>query len=181
VKIKRREFLRKTAMVVAGVSAASTGLTVAGLAAAWSARLKTLTAHEGETLLRMMRQIFPHDRLDDSYYIKAVEDLDAESSSEPGTAKLLHAGVANLDRAAKGKFASQPGADQIAALEKIQHTPFFEKVRSVEMVSLYNNHDVWKIFGYQGASYPFGGYLHHGFDDLNWLPEPPQAASPKPA
>jgi hypothetical protein len=92
---------------------------------------------------------------------------------------MLSAGVANLDHLAKGKFSAQPAADQIIALKKIQETPFFEKVRSTEMVSLYNNEDVWKAFGYQGASYRFGGYLHHGFNDLNWLPEPPEAASPK--
>ena len=180
MKIKRREFLHKSAIVVAGVSAAAAGVTVAGFAAEWTARLKTLTAHEGETLLKMARQIFPHDRLGDSYYAKTVEDLDAEASSKPATAKMLSAGVANLDHSAKGKFAAQPDGDQIAALRKIQHTPFFEKVRSTEMVSLYNNSEVWKVFGYQGASYPFGGYLHHGFNDLNWLPEPPEAASPKP-
>lgn len=180
MKIKRREFLRKSALVVAGVSAAAAGVTVTGLAAEWTARLKTLSAHEAETLLKMARQIFPHDRLDDSYYIKVVEDLDVEASSKPATGKMLSAGVANLDRSAKSKFAAQPTADQVAALEKIQHTPFFEKVRSTELVSLYNNHEVWKVFGYQGASYPFGGYLHHGFNDLSWLPEPPEAASPKP-
>jgi len=180
VKIKRREFLHKSAIVVAGVSAAAAGVTVAGFAAEWTARLKTLTAHEGETLLKMARQIFPHDRLGDSYYIKTVEDLDAEASSKPATAKMLSAGVANLDHSAKGKFAAQPDGEQIAALTTIQHTPFFEKVRSTEMVSLYNNPEVWNVFGYQGASYPFGGYLHHGFNDLNWLPEPPEAASPKP-
>jgi hypothetical protein len=179
VKIKRREFLRKSALVVAGMSAAA-GATVTGLAAEWTSKLRTLGTHEAETLLRMARQIFPHDRLDDSYYIKVVEDLDAEASSKPATAKMLSAGVANLDRSAKGKFAARPAADQVAALEKIQHTPFFEKVRSTELVSLYNNQEVWKVFGYQGASYRFGGYLHHGFNDLNWLPEPPEAASPKP-
>ena len=55
---------------------------------------------------------------------------------------------------------------QVAELKKIENTPFFQKVRSTELVSLYNNHDVWKKFGYQGASYPIGGYLHHGFNDL---------------
>jgi hypothetical protein len=179
VKIKRREFLRKSAMVVAGVSAAAAGVAVAGFAAEWTSKLKTLSAHEAETLLKMARQIFPHDRLDDSYYMKVVEDLDAESSSKPATARMISAGVAGLDRSAKGKFAAQPAGDQIVALEKIQHTPFFEKVRSTEMVSIYNNQEVWKVFGYQGASYRFGGYLHHGFNDLNWLPEPPEAASPK--
>ncbi|HTJ09093.1 MAG TPA: hypothetical protein VL393_05335 [Candidatus Binataceae bacterium] len=179
MKIKRREFLHKSAIVVAGVSAAATGVTAAGLAAEWTARLKTLTAHEGETLLKMARQIFPHDRLDDSYYMKVVEDLDIEASRKPVTGKMLRAGVANLDLSAKGKFAARPAAEQVSALEKIQRTPFFEKVRSAEMVALYNNPDVWKVFGYQGASYPFGGYLHHGFNDLNWLPDPPAAASPK--
>jgi hypothetical protein len=180
VKIKRREFLHKGALVVAGVSVAAAGATVAGLAAEWTSKLKTLSAHEGEALLAMARRIFPHDRLDDSYYIKVVDDLDTEASSKPATAKMLTAGVANLNRSAKGEFAAQPTADQVAALEKIQHTPFFEKVRSTELVALYNNHEVWKVFGYQGASYRFGGYLHHGFNDLNWLPEPPEAASPKP-
>jgi hypothetical protein len=180
MKIKRREFLHKSAIVVAGVSAAAAGVTVAGFAAEWTSKLRTLSAHEAETLLKMARQIFPHDRLDDSYYTKVVEDLDTEASSKPATAKMISAGVANLDHSAKGNFAAQPAADQIAALKKIQHTPFFEKVRSTEMVSLYNNEEVWKVFGYQGASYRFGGYLHHGFNDLSWLPEPPEAASPKP-
>ncbi|NJO38293.1 MAG: hypothetical protein HC871_12680 [Rhizobiales bacterium] len=42
---------------------------------------------------------------------------------------------------------------------------------------LYNDHEVWKIFGYQGASFEEGGYLYRGFDDLSWLPEPPDEAS----
>jgi hypothetical protein len=180
VKIKRREFLHKSALVVAGVSAAAAGVAVTGLAAEWTAHLKKFRPHEAEALLKMARQIFPHDRLDDSYYIKVVEDLDAEASSTPATARMITAGVANLDRSAKGNFAAQPAVDQVAALKKIEDTPFFEKVRSTELVSLYNNQEVWKVFGYQGASYRFGGYLHHGFDDLNWLPQPPEVASPKP-
>ena len=178
MKIKRREFLHKSAIVVAGVSAAAAGVTAAGLAAEWTARLKTLTAHEGETLLKMARQIFPRDRVGRNQP-RIVEDLDLEASRKPVTGRMLRAGVANLDLSVKGKFTARPAAEQVSALEKIQHAPFFEKVRSTEMVALYNNPDVWKVFGYQGASYPFGGYLHHGFNDLNWLPDPPEAAIPK--
>jgi hypothetical protein len=71
--------------------------------------------------------------------------------------------------------------DQVAALKNIETSPFFQKVHGTELVSLYNNHAVWKKLGYQGASYPIGGYIHHGFNDLNWLPDPPESASPKPA
>jgi hypothetical protein len=179
--MKRREFLQKSALVVAGAAAVVSGVAVVGDAAQWTDGLKNLDAHEGETLLKVTRQIFPHDRLDDSAYIKVVQDLDAEAAKTPDTAKVIHEGVANLDQNTNSKFISMSDHDQVAALKKVEDTPFFQKVHSTELVSLYNNHEVWKKLGYQGASYPIGGYLHHGFNDLNWLPDPPESASPKPA
>jgi hypothetical protein len=179
--MKRREFLQKSALVVAGAAAVVSGVAVVGDAAQWTDGLKTLNAHEGETLLKVTRQIFPHDRLDDSDYIKVVQDLDAEAGKTPDTAKVLHDGVANLDQNANSKFITMSDLDQVAALKKMEDTPFFQKVHGTELVSLYNNHEVWKKLGYPGASYPIGGYLHHGFNDLNWLPDPPESASPKPA
>lgn len=179
--MRRREFLQKSALVVAGAAAITSGVAVAGYADYWTAGLKTLDAHEGETLLKVTRQIFPHDRLDDVDYIKVVQDLDAEASTTRDTANLMRDGVANLDRAQSAKFVTLSSDDQVAALQKIESTPFFQKVHSTELVSLYNNHEVWKKLGYEGASYQIGGYLHHGFNDLNWLPDPPESASPKPA
>ena len=180
MKMKRREFLQKSALGVAGAAAVASGVAVVGYAGPWTAGLKTLSAHEGETLLRMARQIFPHDRLDDAHYAKVVQDLDAEAATKSDLAKLLHDGLARLDAEAHGKFITLSGDDQIAALKQVDETPFFQKVRGTEIVSLYNNHEVWKRLGYPGASYQLGGYLHHGFNDLNWLPDPPASASPKP-
>jgi hypothetical protein len=37
------------------------------------------------------------------------------------------------------------------------------------ITGIYNNPDVWKILGYEGASAHLGGYLKRGFDDINWL------------
>jgi hypothetical protein len=179
--MKRREFLQKSALAVAGAAAVVSGVAVVGDAAQWTDGLKTLNPHEGQTLLKVTRQIFPHDRLDNSDYIKVVQDLDAEASTTPATAKVLHDGVANLDRNTNSKFISMSDDDQVTALKKVEDTPFFQKVHGTELVSLYNNHEVWKKLGYQGASYPIGGYLHHGFNDLNWLPDPPESASPKSA
>jgi hypothetical protein len=180
--MKRREFLQKSAIVVAGAAAAASGVTVVAHAdTKWTSGLKTLSPHEGETLLKMSRQIYPHDKLDDTYYVKVVQDLDVEAGKKPETAKLLHDGVAQLDRGSGPKFADKSDAQQTAALKKIDTTPFFKKVQGTALVSLYNNNAVWKRFAYLGASYPIGGYLHHGFNDLKWLPDPPEEASPKPA
>ena len=179
--MKRREFLQRSALAVAGAAAMVSGVATVGEGAQWTAGLKTLNPHEGETLLKVTRQIFPHDRLDDSHYIKVVHDLDAEAGKTPATAKVLRDGVANLDRNTNSKFITMSDEDQVAALKKIEDGPFFQKVHGTELVSLYNNHDVWKKLGYQGPSYQIGGYLHHGFNDLTWLPDPPASASPKPA
>jgi hypothetical protein len=40
---------------------------------------------------------------------------------------------------------------------------------------------VWRHFGYEGASAQHGGYINRGFDDLNWLPDPDDQASPPAA
>src|SRR6266481_596728 len=138
--MKRREFLQKSAIVVAGAAAAASGVTVVAHAdTKWTAGLKTLNPHEGETLLKMSRQIYPHDKLDDTYYVKVVQDLDVEASKKPETAKLLHDGVAQLDSGSGGKFADRSDAQQITALKKIDTTPFFKKVQGTALVSLYNN------------------------------------------
>jgi hypothetical protein len=181
-KLKRREFLQRSALVVAGAAAFASGVTiVAAGAEEWTAGLKTLNAHQGQTLLAMSRQLFPHPQLDDSYYVKVVQDLDEQAGTKPATAKQLRDGVARLDAVKGAKFATLPPTDQIEALKQIEGTSFFATVRNSELVSLYNNHEVWKKLGYPGPSYPIGGYLHHGFNDLSWLPDPPESASPKPA
>jgi hypothetical protein len=180
--MNRREFLKKSALVAASTAAAASGVTLVGYAAdEAAAKLAVLDAHEAATILKMARQIFPHDQLADSYYMPVVEDLDAEAAKNPATAKLLHDGVKRLDSAQTQKFVERSSADQVAALKTIEDSPFFQKVHSTEVVSLYNNHEVWKQFGYPGASYQIGGYIHHGFNDLSWLPDPPESASPKPA
>lgn len=139
---------------------------------------KTFPA-QARTLLKMARQIYPHPKLDDAYYLTTVTDLDSEAVASPQTAKLLSDGIAQLQSSTGGKFDNLTPEQQTVILVAIQSGPFFQKVRATELVSLYNNREVWKQFDYRGASYPFGGYIHHGFNDLNWLPDPPDAASPK--
>jgi hypothetical protein len=184
--MKRREFLQKSAFAAASAAAAAAGLVYplpmaeAFAAESWTASLKNLSAHEGETLLKMARHLYPHDRLADSYYAKVATDLDAEAGKNPDTAKLLRTGVAGLDEGGKN-FTALPAQQQLETMKKIESSPFFQKVRGTEVVSLYNNPAVWKEFGYAGPSYEFGGYLKHGFNDLKWLPDPPVSASPKPA
>ena len=179
--MKRRDFLKTSALVVAGTAVAASGLIDLAGAGQWTGQLTTLNPHEASTLLAMARIIFPHRAVDESCYLKVVEVLDANSKSDPAVAKVITEGVVAIDSSGGTKFTDRKENEQIAALEAIQTTPFFQKVRGAELESLYSNPGIWKAFGYQGPAYAYGGYIHRGFNDLNWLPDPPEFASPKPA
>jgi hypothetical protein len=88
-------------------------------------------------------------------------------------------GVAGLDSAMSLKWVDLSEGSQLKILTGMQDGAFFQKVRGQAVVSLYNNPLAWRHFGYEGPSYEYGGYLHRGFDDLKWLPQPSEDASPK--
>jgi hypothetical protein len=175
----RRQFLQKSGGAAAGAAVVASG--TAALVApdgAWALELGALDEHEGKTLLKMARHLYPHDTLADLYYAGVVEALDGEAKKDADVAKLLQDGVAALDAAHGIEWLSLSNGYQLEVLEGMQETPFFQKVRGTEVVALYNNKLVWRHFGYEGSSYEYGGYIDRGFDDLNWLPQPPKSASP---
>jgi hypothetical protein len=59
----------------------------------------------------------------------------------------------------------------VQVLRAVETTAFFQKLRGDLVVSLYNQKEVWPKFGYEGSSFEHGGYLHRGFNDIDWLPE----------
>lgn len=178
--MKRREFLKTGAMAVVGTAVAASGI-IAKASAAEEAipKFSTLKPQEAQTLLQASRQIFPHRKLSDTPYWKVVTELDDAAKADPSVAKLLTDGVAQLDSSQGSKFVDLNDKQKIDALKSIETTPFFQKVRGVELQTLYSDPAVFKAMKYQGASYSMGGYIHHGFNDLDWLPDPPQSASPK--
>jgi hypothetical protein len=120
--------------------------------------------HALTTTLRVARVMFPHDMLPDIAYAKVVKALEAE-------AETIEQGVTALDDPAP--FLELDADAQLEALRGLEGTDYFELVRSTAVVELYDNPLVWKALGYEGPSAHLGGYLHRGFDDLDWLPDPP--------
>ena len=83
-------------------------------------------------------------------------------------------GVAALDATAKAAgFDSYVAAgweeDRVKLLQGIETTPFFQTIRAGLVTGLYNQKEVWPIFGYQGESFSQGGYIERGFNDIDWL------------
>ena len=51
----------------------------------------------------------------------------------------------------------------------MEETAFFRAIRGHMVTALYNNPKVWRELGYQGPSFPYGGYLERGFNDIDWI------------
>jgi hypothetical protein len=177
--LTRREFLQGTGVLAGTLWASSTALIALAPSRAWALEMKALDVSTGNTLLVFTRQIFPHAKLDDAVYALVVKDLDADAAGSADVKKLLTDGAAGLDKAAGGSFVAAPKEKQAEITASLAKTPFFEKVRSKSIVSLYNNELAFAHFGYEGNAFEKGGgYLMRGFDDLKWLPAPSAAASP---
>ncbi len=137
--------------------------------AAWAMEVTVITPEQMATLLQMARDIYPHDKVADQFYAVAVKGYDAEDKKD-----MVAAGIAELDAAAVAQghasyLAIGWEADRVKVLQSVEKTVFFQTVRSGLVTGLYNQKEVWPIFGYQGESYSQGGYIERGFNDIDWL------------
>lgn len=177
--LARREFLKGSGVLI-GTLAAGSVLAALAPSTVWAVELNTLSEGEGKTLIAMGRVLYPHEKFPDAIYALLVKSLDAKAAASPEAAKLLRAGIANLNKAAGGSFAQAPADKKLAQVKAIQNTPFFTAVRGECVTSLYDNDMAFAALGYPGASWDKGGYITRGFQDLTWLPAPPVEASPPP-
>ena len=175
--LTRREFLQGSGVLTGTLAVGSVLVTLAP-SRSWAIELKSLSSAEGETLMKMGRVLYPHPKLPDAVYALLAKDLDADAGKSAETLKLLRDGVAALDKAAGGSFASASAGKQLEVVKAIEGQPFFNAVRGKCITALYDNDIAFATFGYPGASWDKGGYITRGFQDLKWLPNPPAAASP---
>lgn len=170
-RLDRRTVLKGAATLIV---AAVTPTTVFGVNEAWAATPANLDAETFAVLVQVSRDTYPHDKIDDSYYAKAVAGLDEAAGKDPAVKQMLSEGVAALNKAAQGLKASDYRSlgsedERVALLKEIESGPFFQKVRGNLVTGLYNNQDMWVVLGYEGESASKGGYINRGFNDISWL------------
>lgn len=165
--------LTRRALLGRAVAAGALAVTGAGFIAApdavWAMEVSVISPDEMATLLQMARDIYPHDQVADAFYAVAVKGYDSEASKD-----LVAAGVAELNAAAvaqghAGYLSMGWEEDRVKVLQAIEAGVFFQTIRAGLVTGLYNQKEVWPIFGYEGESFSQGGYIDRGFDDINWL------------
>lgn len=164
----RRGFLRTSAGAAAVAMVAPTASTTA-----LAEPLATVPAARAATLVKMARDLYPHDRIPDLFYQNAVAAIDKDVAASQ-TKTLLDEGIAELDAVAtkmhgKPYEAIAEEGDRVAVLKAIEGSDFFAKMRGSMVTALYNQPDLWPKLGYEGPSFDKGGYINRGFNDIDWL------------
>lgn len=175
IPLTRRGFLKGSGMTALGVGALSAGALLAPAQEALAKSFTVLGPAVGKTLLVLARDIFPHDKISDRYYMLAIEPYDAKAAQDPKLKALLVDGVKELDVLAQANFkkpyAEVPAeAQRLTLLYAIERGAFFQKVKGDMVTGFYNNKAVWPLFGEEGSAWEKGGYVNRGFDDISWLP-----------
>src|SRR5690606_40889684 len=120
---------------------------IAARTGASALEVRVISEHELATLLQMARGIYPHGRIADQYYAVAVKGYDAEDRKA-----MVAEGVAALDTAAQAAGHADYVSvgwedDRVKLLQAMEDTPFFQTVRGGLVTGLYNQKEVWPIFG----------------------------------
>jgi hypothetical protein len=168
-RLDRRQFLAGvgTALIISGAALIHPG-------EAWGLEVKNLKPGTMRTLIKMARDIYPHDHLADRFYAVAMKGYDEKAGSDAAIKAMIETGVSTLDELARKKHGvayAEVGweAERVALLRQVENDKFFQTVRGGLVVSLYNQKEVWPAFGYEGESASKGGYISRGFDDITWL------------
>jgi len=167
--INRRQFLETGGRTVAGGIAVTSLTTLTAAGSAWAVTLTVFDNPTAEVLVAVCRVLYPHDRLNDDYYMNCVETLDAKAANDSDLARQIIDGVAKLDGSSMGRFLDLIELEQVKVLAAMEETAFFRAIRGHMVTALYNNPKVWRELGYQGPSFPYGGYLERGFNDIDWI------------
>ena len=172
-KVSRRRVLGAGTASLIALTVMPGGMIV-GAGNAWAVSAKALKPDTFATLVQMARDIYPHDHVADKYYAKVVSSFDEAAVKAEADKGFFEGGVKALNRSAVGAHGVPYiqvswEAQRVALLRDMEKAPLFQKVRGSLITGLYNNQELWPLFGYEGESASKGGYINRGFDDIDWL------------
>jgi hypothetical protein len=138
----------------------------------WAAGLRNINAADADTLVAVIRTLYPHDGLPETIYRRVVVRFD-RLAAVPAAAALLAGFCKDVSAGWPIPFSDLAETYRVQALKTLEAGAAFFFVQRMAVRYLYDDVELWAAFGYEGASVHLGGYVKRGFDDLDWLPPLP--------
>src|SRR4051812_27650340 len=101
-------------------------------------------------LVRLLRAAYPHASFPDGPYERTAAAVLAQLDADLWHRVVLERGLTTLDVEALAD-PHDPRAETY--LRTIEDAEFFVFVRGVAVTTLYDDHEVWELLGYEGASF----------------------------
>ena len=161
----RRQFLLGSASLGALI-----GISLNGVALGAEGAAPVLDARAKESLSTLAQRMFPHKDFNETVYKGVADAVAADVSRSMQLNGLIAEGIKSLDAEQESDWLSASEKAQIAAMKAIQEQPFFQYVLHKSIDVLYRDPSLLGVLGYEGSSIEKGGYLHRGFNDIDWLP-----------
>jgi len=164
--LSRRRLLSITANVISiGVIS---GPYLPGLAAAVDTQPDN---DPDQALLAMLaHDLFPHDSVNFQVYTEIAGTILAQERGATGDLEQISAGLKKLNDMAGGReWRSLDEQSRVLVLKKMESDSFFNNILARIRGLLYLRPEVWQLVGYGGNAMAQGGYLTHGFNDIDWL------------
>jgi hypothetical protein len=156
------------------------GVTTAGLlGSAGRLTAGALDSAQSATLLRVVQDIYPHPKLLSLAHYQAIVDaVGADADDDEAKAAALTDGLARLDELSRTLYGTpyvevEDPDTREGLLRAFQNEGFFQGVRWIAYFAIYDNKEVWPLFGYEGSSLEYGGYIDRGFSDITFVPQGP--------
>ena len=179
--VGRREFLASARNALIAATLARYAIAQPAVETSRREDLRVVSSDEARVLLRVSRRVMPLDGLSNAAYWTIVHALDTSAAGQPDVRRTLVDGASSLRRHLGEGWPSMSDEELDTYLASPRAAPLLDAVRSVGVPVFVGLPEVWAAVGYDGESLSKGGYLHRGFNDLTWLPEPSSdAAGPVP-
>lgn len=169
-ELTRRRFIVALA-ALSGAAGSALNPQLFSLSRAWAESAAASGEAVRKITVRMARLIYPHDALPDEVYAGILDQALASVATGGEFAAQLDAAAAALDENAGGDWLNLDSTAQVEAMRHIETQPFFVAILNQVRFGLYFSPVYWAHVGYPGPSKDFGGYLHRGAGEIDWLPE----------
>ena len=169
LNILRRQFLRRLSQ---------TGLLFAiiptllhrRIAGAESKSAPALSQQELDVLADLAHRLVPLLEPSSPVYQSVATAIQNQALQSTGLVEMVSNGIAGLAAKNDKPWLQLTAKQRVAVIQSEYPNQFLALIRWVACEHVLRDTGVWAKLGYQGSSIEYGGYLHRGFDDIDWLP-----------
>jgi hypothetical protein len=166
-QLDRRKFLEHALKLPFVASASYGGL---GFRLTFAADIDdVLTDHQSASLQQFCYRLFPYPEVGEEPYRLAVSAISVIAKEDPSILELIDQGIDSMDSQQAGTWLDLNEDQQVAIMKQIEQGEFFKWIYPITVNQVFTHAAVWEHIGYEGSSMEIGGYLHNGFDDIDWV------------